>query len=77
MTDDAAIADAAADEPATNDAATKDPGARGSGQSTRGRLADHAPLLPEQSRDDTDLGWGERSSSNDDRLLQDRPPHWD
>jgi hypothetical protein len=34
------------------------------------------PLLPDQTRDDTDLGWGERSSSNDDRLLEERPPHW-
>jgi hypothetical protein len=34
-------------------------------------------VLPEQSVDDTDHGWGERSDSNDDRLLADRPPHWD
>lgn len=34
-------------------------------------------VLPEQSTDDTDLGWGERSDSNDERLLADRPPHWD
>lgn len=32
--------------------------------------------LPEQTSDDTDQGWGERSWSNDDRLLADRPPHW-
>jgi hypothetical protein len=32
--------------------------------------------LPDQTRDDTDRGWGERPSSNDDRLLEDRPPHW-
>jgi hypothetical protein len=35
------------------------------------------PLLPEQTRDDLDSGWGERTSSNDDRLWEDRPPHWD
>ena len=35
------------------------------------------PVLPESTRDDTDAGWGERSASNDDRLLADRPPHWD
>lgn len=33
-------------------------------------------VLPQQTRDDTDRGWGERPSSNDDRLLEDRPPHW-
>jgi len=38
---------------------------------------DDAPLLPEQTRDDTDFGWGERAHSNDERLLIDRPPHWD
>lgn len=40
-------------------------------------LADEAmPLLAEQTRDDTDQGWGETADSNDDRLLTDRPPHW-
>ncbi|MBX6354950.1 MAG: hypothetical protein IRZ05_03730 [Micromonosporaceae bacterium] len=34
-------------------------------------------VLPEQTGDDTDRGWGERPSSNDDRLLEERPPHWD
>jgi hypothetical protein len=34
-------------------------------------------VLPDQTRDDTDAGWGERSESNDDRLWEDRPPHWD
>ncbi|GAB3144129.1 hypothetical protein GCM10027290_21800 [Micromonospora sonneratiae] len=38
--------------------------------------SDRAEWFPEQSTDDTDRGWGERSSSNDDRLLADRPPHW-
>ena len=38
---------------------------------------DDAPaVLPDQSTDDTDHGWGENSWSNDDRLLADRPPHW-
>jgi hypothetical protein len=37
-----------------------------------------APLLPTQSREDTDVGWGEyRERDDDDRLLSDRPPHWD
>ncbi len=38
---------------------------------------DDAPVLPEQTDDDTDRGWGERAGSNDDRLLEDRPPHWE
>ena len=35
------------------------------------------PALPEQSREDTDAGWGEYPETNDDRYTQDRPPHWD
>jgi hypothetical protein len=40
-------------------------------------LVDDDDLLPEQTSDDTDLGWGEDSATNDDRLLDERPPHWD
>jgi hypothetical protein len=37
-----------------------------------------APLLPTQSREDTDAGWGEyHERDDDDRFLRDRPPHWD
>ncbi len=37
-----------------------------------------APLLPAQSREDTDVGWGDYGDRDDDeRLLRDRPPHWD
>ncbi|WP_405146242.1 hypothetical protein OG589_03935 [Sphaerisporangium sp. NBC_01403] len=38
------------------------------------------PVLPDQTSDDTDTGWGEwRSPSDDDVswLLEERPPHWD
>jgi len=35
------------------------------------------PVLPEQSREDTDIAWGELPESDDDRLYRDRPPHWD
>jgi hypothetical protein len=38
---------------------------------------DDRPILPSQTRDDTEAGWGERHESNDDRLLADRPPHWE
>ena len=34
------------------------------------------PVLPEQTSDDTDLGWGDPAGPNDHRLLEDRPPHW-
>lgn len=37
---------------------------------------DDRPIFAEQTRDDTDDGWGERVESNDDRLMADRPPHW-
>ena len=36
------------------------------------------PILPTQSREDTDVGWGDyRDLDDDDHLLRDRPPHWD
>ena len=36
------------------------------------------PVLPLRSLDDSDTGWGERDEPDDDeRLRQDRPPHWD
>ena len=38
---------------------------------------DGEPLLPEQSRDDTDHGWGEPPAGNDEWLMAERPPHWD
>lgn len=40
-------------------------------------LEDDQQVLPDQTRDDTDRGWGEQSSSNDSRLLDERPPHWE
>ena len=37
-----------------------------------------APVLPTQSAEDTDVGWGEPADPDDDeRLNRDRPPHWD
>jgi hypothetical protein len=38
---------------------------------------DDAPVLPETTRDDTDAGWCERTRDNDERLLAERPPHWE
>lgn len=37
---------------------------------------DDLTILPDQTSDDTDAGWGEAVRTNDDRLLEDRPPHW-
>jgi len=37
---------------------------------------DWGPVLPDQTVDDTDRGWGEIPSSNDDRLWAEQPPHW-
>jgi hypothetical protein len=38
---------------------------------------DDETVLPETTRDDTDAGWGEPRRGNDERLLDERPPHWD
>ncbi|WP_170991112.1 hypothetical protein [Herbidospora galbida] len=38
---------------------------------------DGLPVLPDQTLDDTDHGWGDwRESDDDARFLEDRPPHW-
>ena len=34
-------------------------------------------ILPDQTADDTDEDWGERVRDNDDRLRDERPPHWE
>jgi hypothetical protein len=59
----------AAAEPAASGGAVPGGAARG------GLAAD--PVLPEQSREDTDAAWGEYPETGDDRLYRDRPPHWD
>lgn len=36
-------------------------------------------VLPEQTSDDTDEGWGERHDdqlSDEERLIREKPPHW-
>jgi hypothetical protein len=39
---------------------------------------DDEPVLPTQSREDSDIEWGERPVPDDDeRLYRERPPHWD
>lgn len=37
---------------------------------------DDLEILPDQTRDDTDVGWGEYAGSTDRHLLDERPPHW-
>jgi hypothetical protein len=35
-------------------------------------------VLPSQTTDDTDAGWGEGAGDRDDeRILRERPPHWE
>jgi hypothetical protein len=39
---------------------------------------DLKPVLPAQSREDTDAGWGEWPDPDDtERLRRERPPHWE
>lgn len=46
-------------------------------------LSDDFEILPDNTRDDTDAGWGESRSRSarrriaDQRLLDERPPHWE
>ncbi|HEY7483239.1 MAG TPA: hypothetical protein VH912_02140 [Streptosporangiaceae bacterium] len=37
---------------------------------------DGLEILPDQTRDDTDAGWGELPSDDDSGLFEERPPHW-
>lgn len=47
------------------------------------RNDDEPPVLPDQTQDDTDRGWGDERPAYDAedeharRLEEDRPPHWD
>ncbi|MFI7076145.1 MULTISPECIES: hypothetical protein [unclassified Micromonospora] len=54
-----------------------DPGGRRDDDRAVDLSDDDFVVLPEQSTDDTDRGWGERAGGNDDWLLAERPPHWD
>jgi hypothetical protein len=39
---------------------------------------DGRPVLPEHSDEESGVGWNEGPEPDDDeRLRQDRPPHWD
>ena len=64
-------------------AAASPPASPGSGSTVSGSTgASDGPVLPEQTRDDTDEGWGGRDredwpGDDDERYLRDRPPHWE
>jgi hypothetical protein len=34
------------------------------------------PILPDDRIEEVDEEWNEESDSNDERLLEDKPPHW-
>jgi hypothetical protein len=41
---------------------------------------DQDEVLPEQTSDDTDRGWGQHTDDgdlgDDERLIREKPPHW-
>jgi hypothetical protein len=38
---------------------------------------DELDVLPDQTSDDSDVGWGRwQEPDEDSRLIDDRPPHW-
>lgn len=39
--------------------------------------ADDFEVVPDQTYDDIDRGWGERPAPVEDWLQAERPPHWD
>jgi hypothetical protein len=41
------------------------------------RPPDDLVVLPDTTSDETATGWGEDDESNDRRLIEERPPHWD
>lgn len=43
---------------------------------TLGGWEDDLDVLPDVTQDETPVGWGDEGDSNDQRLLDERPPHW-
>lgn len=61
---------------------------RGEGRTSDGKAAarprDPLPgdmrlesILPDRAREDLDASWGGSADDEDDRLLGERPPHWE
>jgi hypothetical protein len=66
------------DDPPPGDPPRAGPPASGGPPPGRPAAADHRPVLPQRSSDETDAAWGEWPEPDDDeRLRQDRPPHYD
>jgi len=38
-------------------------------------MSNDDPVLPEQTKDDTDAGWGDPPDGDDDHYLDELPPH--
>ena len=81
---DAVPEETAREEPAPEQSAVTDsaestpPDALRSAAAPPSPAAPPTPILPAQSREDTDAGGGDYAERDDnDRLLRDRPPHWD
>jgi hypothetical protein len=71
---DDATDDAASGTTASHDDRLAVPGGAGDRGPT---TAPPDPAIATRSADDSDVGWGDRDGgSNDDRLHQDKPPHW-
>jgi hypothetical protein len=52
---------------------------RGAGGATPDPDPAEAPVLPDRSPDDSDVGWGEQPGGrerDDDWYERERPPHW-
>ena len=59
------------------DAEAGDGAASGRAVDDRPSSIQSEPVIATRSADDSDVGWGDREAgSNDDRLHQDKPPHW-
>jgi hypothetical protein len=56
--------------------AQRDAASTSRGTTTGDAAAGREPAIPVRSADDSDVGWGESSDANDDRLRRDKPPHW-
>ena len=63
------------DRPGQDDRAA---GPADAGRQPAARPVPPVPAAPEQSREDTDIAWGDypRGEDDRDRLYRDRPPHW-
>ncbi|WP_164465317.1 hypothetical protein [Phytoactinopolyspora halophila] len=45
--------------------------------STSAGWEDDFVVLPDITDDETGRGWGDDETQNDQRLIEERPPHWE